>query len=418
MADNDVPAVYSDIPISNSDEDQFSFTSLAGGVVAHLMSNTKPESFVVGVTGQWGVGKTSMLNLIEEQYKLQRTDQKPVIIISFSLLKDVDRDTMLSDFLLLLTNQVEAESRNSKSIAARVEGKIEKVKKYASTVQIYNDKLNPYFTLLSVLGLDQPEKASNAIKIITESIADRQNPPNLDHLYQEAYDSLLKLKIPIVVLIDDIDRLYPTEIVGLLTLLRSTAQLPYITYFVAYDPSKVEEAIEKEITTSGQDFLDKFVQILVDVPLVNKPKIVSKTVNQIEKIFEQSKNDQHETFEWDSRITTNVIQEYASLGIIKTIRDSTRVLNSVQINSLSGQRFNLFEHFLRSAILQVRIPSFYRWITHIAWKYHPITSDFNMNELTEKESEQLNILLEQYGFNLDHPSTIAGLLSSYPTWEN
>lgn len=41
-----------------------------------------------------------------------------------------------------------------------------------------------------------------------------------------------------------------------------------------------------------------------------------------------------------------------------------------------------------------------------------------MNELTEKESEQLNILLEQYGFNLDHPSTIAGLLSSYPTWEN
>lgn len=418
MTDTEFSAVHNDVPIISSKDDQYSFTARASRVVDLLMTNTRPDSYVVAVTGEWGVGKTSMLNLVEEQFKLRPTEDEPIIVFRFSPLKLPERETVLSDFLLLLTNHLEAEAKKSETIKAKIGNRISTVKRYARSLQSINRKIAPFAPFLSILGINNAEMITGAMETITELVAEQENPPNIDDLYNKAYHTLLELKIPIVVTIDDLDRLNSSEIVKTLTLLRTTVQLPHITFVVTYDPSVVEEAIQQELATNGQDFLEKFVQVLVDVPLVSKDTLISRTVNQIESFFIQYEDKHVKSLGWESRITTDVIQEYTELGLVKTIRDSGRITNSVQFNSISKPQFSTFENFLRMAIFQVRAPRLYRWIGRSARKYHPVEPTFGSNNLTAAESTELSVLLNEYGLDENHSLTIFNMVSSYKIWRN
>lgn len=417
MTENDVPPIYSDVPIRNSDEDQYSFTSVATKVVEHLMTNPRPESFVVGVTGQWGIGKTSMLNLIEEQYKLQQTETEPVIVFSFSPLKDVDRDTMLSDFLLLLTNFVEEESRNSKIIQTKLEGKIDTIKRYALAVQSFNAKLNPYFQILSSLGVDQLEKASNTVENFTNFLTGQQNPPNIDSLYKKAYSTFLNLKIPIVVLIDDIDRLYPSEIIGMLTLLRSTVHLPYITYFVSYDPVKVEEALTQELNSNGKEYLEKYIQAQISVPRVSRETISNIISDQASTIF----NNFSIEIDWSSLKIISTIREVVTVfmneGAIKTTRDAYKIINTIQMSRYTQPMILDLEIFLKTSIIKLKYSKLYEWIENTAW-IHQNSSHSNTDSIiSDFENQKLENILNQEGLSPGFRNVVIKLVVDFEKWE-
>ena len=417
MTENLHHPVYTDVPINDSSEDQFSFTSLAGRVVRHLKSNTNPESIVVGVTGQWGVGKTSMLNLIEEQYKKQHNGKDPVFVYSYSPLKDVDRETMLSDFLLVLINQVEAEAEKSKAMEGKLNGKIDNVKRYALAVKGYNSKLRPYFEVLSNLGAKQLENASIVVDKFTAILTDQQVPDNIEMLYQKAYDTLLELKIPIVVLIDDIDRLYPSEILGLFTLLRSTGQLPYITYYVSYDPIKVEEAIELETRSNGREYLEKFIQLLVSVPRVSSDTIKTKLTQQIMDIYTKFVMHSKTITEEDESTVRDVVTQFIELGTINTVRDISKISNAIQMNGVTQQEIQDCESFLQIAILQVKHSSIYEWIASAAWSLQSAGDTNRTAVVPDATIRDLDSLLQRENLSITFQPIIVELVNAFSVWE-
>src|SRR5215218_4165158 len=76
-----------------------------------------------------------------------------------------------------------------------------------------------------------------------------------------------KLDQPIVVVLDDIDRLSTHEIREIFKLVRLTASFPNIIYLLAFDSHRVEKALEEE-GIDGRDYLEKIVQTVIDVPAV------------------------------------------------------------------------------------------------------------------------------------------------------
>lgn len=417
MTENLHHPVYTDVPINDSSEDQYSFTALAGRVVQHLKSNTSPESIVVVVTGQWGIGKTSMLNLIEEQYKKQHHERDPIFVYSYSPLKDVDRETMLSDFLLVLINQVEAEAEKSKEMEGKLNGKIDNVKRYALAVKGYNSKLRPYFEALSKFGAKQLEDASIAVDKITAVLSDQQGPANIEMLYKKAYDTLLELKIPIVVLIDDIDRLYPDEILGMFTLLRSTGQLPYITYYVSYDPIKVEEAIELETKSNGRDYLEKFIQLLIGIPRVSSNAIKGNILRQVNDIYTNFREHSKTITRWSTPTVDDVISEFIKLGMIKSVRDISKISNAIQMNGVAQKEIHDCESFLQIAILQVKQPSIYEWIESAAWRLQSDVTTDGTAVVPESTVNELESLLQRENLSVNLKPTILNLVSAFSTWE-
>jgi KAP family P-loop domain len=79
--------------------------------------------------------------------------------------------------------------------------------------------------------------------------------------------ALRALSHPIVVVLDDIDRLNTSEIRDIFRLVRLTANFPNIIYVLAFDRKRVEDALS-EHGIPGRAYLEKILQIGFDLPAI------------------------------------------------------------------------------------------------------------------------------------------------------
>jgi predicted KAP-like P-loop ATPase len=83
---------------------------------------------------------------------------------------------------------------------------------------------------------------------------------------------LREVSTPIVVLIDELDRIEDEEIRSVAQLVRSVLDFPAISYVLAYDPERVMQALgsgasESERRDLGRSYLEKIVQIQIPIPV-------------------------------------------------------------------------------------------------------------------------------------------------------
>ena len=74
-----------DLPITRSSDDKLNRQSFAESLARVLLRSTFPTSFTVGLYGEWGSGKTSLLNMVIEQVEAKNKDVI-VLILGFVLI--------------------------------------------------------------------------------------------------------------------------------------------------------------------------------------------------------------------------------------------------------------------------------------------------------------------------------------------
>jgi predicted KAP-like P-loop ATPase len=72
--------IMPDYPIENSDEDKLRRTPLAKKVAELIAGFQGKQSFVIGIEGVWGSGKTSFINLALNELK----DDPNLIFVNFN----------------------------------------------------------------------------------------------------------------------------------------------------------------------------------------------------------------------------------------------------------------------------------------------------------------------------------------------
>ncbi len=77
---------------------------------------------------------------------------------------------------------------------------------------------------------------------------------------------------PLLVVIDDIDRLSAQEIPQLFQLVKANADFPKVIYLLLYEKIMVEKALDAISNTRGKDYLEKIVQVSFDVPAISQEK--------------------------------------------------------------------------------------------------------------------------------------------------
>ena len=88
----------------------------------------------------------------------------------------------------------------------------------------------------------------------------------LSELKEELRESLSQRADPILVVMDDIDRLTNDEICLLFRLIKANADFPKFVYLVLCDRSFVTSALESLAPSRGAEFLEKIVQVTFDIP--------------------------------------------------------------------------------------------------------------------------------------------------------
>jgi predicted KAP-like P-loop ATPase len=107
----------------------------------------------------------------------------------------------------------------------------------------------------------------------------------LDQVRSDLKEELKTLVAPLIIVIDDIDRLTKREVRLLVQLVKANADFPNVVYLLLYQKSVVADALEGITGKNGQDFLKKIVQVELEVPFPPEHEMRSLFMGQIEPVL-------------------------------------------------------------------------------------------------------------------------------------
>ena len=131
-----------------------------------------------------------------------------------------------------------------------------------------------------------------------------------------------------VVYIDDIDRLVPNQINAICQLVKSVADFENIIYVLSYDQEVVINALNHIHKDRGADYLQKIVQVPLNLPETRPEDIRKLFHDYLNKVFDFGKTNTNEEQEkrWSKVFEGFIFKE------LKTVRDVKRLTNSLLFN--------------------------------------------------------------------------------------
>jgi len=238
-------------------------------------------SIVIGVYGEWGSGKSSILNLAVQH--VERTteglpeDQRP-LIIRFNAWGYSQQNQIVTAFF----NTISAHLRRDDSTGA--------ARDVAKRMQAYSALLAPVQFAASLIHPGLGELAKGTRRVFERGAKTLEGMADLlekdsETVKGEINDLLREKQRQIIVVIDDIDRLSKEEIRQVFQLLKNNADFAYMIYLVALDAGVVGEALE---SLYGPNFLDKIVQVQVPVPRPDEQEILRLLYEGIDDLQERT----------------------------------------------------------------------------------------------------------------------------------
>lgn len=272
---------------TESKEDYLNFGEVSQ-IVTEILETEAMLPVSIGVFGNWGAGKSSLLNLIEQQIK---PDEWIVIKFDAWLYQGFDdaRAALLeviANHLIQAAKNEETILRKSKNLLSRING-LRLAGLFAEGVALAAGF--PTFGLVSkILGTAQnavdgiqDETESRKVVEVGKEIVDtgknlikhkeQQTPPQQIDEFRREYGEILRdLNKKLVIIIDNLDRCLPANAIQTLEAIRLFLFLNRTAFIIAADEEMIRHSVAehyKDLPYRHQiDYLDKLIQIPVRVP--------------------------------------------------------------------------------------------------------------------------------------------------------
>src|SRR6185437_14607752 len=119
---------------------------------------------------------------------------------------------------------------------------------------------------------------------------------DVNSAFEKISSEAAKLKHRTVVIIDDIDRLTAVETQQIFQLVKLTARFPYVVYVLAFDRTAVAKSLQDFGVDSGNEYLEKIVQVSFDLPPITETtltQLITQGIDEVLKKFEPAHFDQN-----------------------------------------------------------------------------------------------------------------------------
>lgn len=290
-----------DQPISAAADDRLHRAPFAAALAEQLATAPANDGFVVGLFGPWGNGKTSLLNMVDEDLGKRAT----VAVVRFNPWLFTGAEQLVFRFF----SEIAAELRIHPG--GRVTRLAEQLATFGETLGAVD-----VVPIVGTIG-----KLSGHLRGFLRR---RRQPESAVAQRDQLKRTLRQLDRRVIVLIDDIDRLRSEEIRDVMRLVRLTADLPNMVFLLAFDRQRVENALE-EAGTEGRAYLAKILQLTYDVPSIRGPDLSTFLLNGIDRVIDGQLQGP-----FDGRVWQN------SYGLIlrplfDTVREVKRYLNALPV---------------------------------------------------------------------------------------
>ncbi|MDR1449594.1 MAG: hypothetical protein LBI84_05245 [Propionibacteriaceae bacterium] len=288
---------------NETDRDFLNFEGVADTIAEVIVSaDGRPVS--IGVSGAWGVGKSSMIKLTKTSLAKHQPAQGPkkFVFVEFNAWLYQGYDDARAALLEVIANKLEAEAE------ARETG-IDKARDFLSRVRWFRlAKLIALPAVSMALGLPSVGLAGEIAGVIRDATSgnvtneglesfgeqasttasaaaalikpkEAVSPPKEIQALRDSFEDAIKaLDITLVVLIDDLDRCMPGTTISTLEAIRLFLFLDHTAFVIAADDNMIKYAVKKHFGGLEDDelitnYFDKLVQIPIRVPALGTQEV-------------------------------------------------------------------------------------------------------------------------------------------------
>ncbi len=347
--------INADVPIKTINDDELNRADFSIRVAESILNYDSEECLVLGLMGEWGSGKTSIRNMIFEHIETKNDEH---ILIKFNPWYFSNQDSLLFHFFDELT-----EGFNKKDVFKNICAKVSKLKNKLVSATSIN------------VGVE-----GNGISLNLKELFNKKDYETFNSIKNDLMKLFADFDYKIIISIDDIDRLTNDEIKQIFLLVKSLANFPNVIYILSFEDSVVKKALSSE-SYSGENYLEKIIQIPIFVPEVTRTKMNSLIMKRFDYIFA----DNH-----------GVIEKYFDIGLnsilwkifpfIKTMRDLNRYMNV--LNFYKGSLVDELNvgDFLILLLLQIFEPEIYKEIKN---RKYDLISFYKLQQLKFDEQKEV-----------------------------
>lgn len=333
------PIYFLDEPIKDNKLDLLDRAEFIKGITKQIIEMPSKSPFVFGLYGEWGEGKTSILNLLEKELR----KSKKVIVIRFNPWLFETQEALLQSFFDDLEKGVNR--------FYLLPGFKRMIYKYQRLI----------FTPIKSFWLDFGELFED------ESLVETKERLN---------KITARLDRKLVVMIDDIDRLASEKMLQILKLVNLSGSLKNMLFVLSFDPEVVNQALEEEFNIDRQ-FLEKIIQKGIFLPQPEREHLDKFLDQGLEGLFEATGVEKQK----QDKFSKDIQYLYAShlKGLLPNLRSIKRLLNNLRatLPPLKDE-VNLKDIFLLE-FMRTFYPEVFKDIWKNRWYYCNTEWDMEMN---------------------------------------
>ena len=280
---------------NETERDFLNFSGVAD-TVAEIIVRAGGEPVSIGVSGAWGVGKSTMIKLIRRALEA-REDGAPsdFVFVDFNAWLYQGYDDARASLLDVIATALKLQADERKTGVEKVKALIERVNWLraakltagsglalalglpptgligeafrAGKAALAGDVTSDDLDAISATAGEAAGEVSGLIKPRPDS-----SPPREIHAIRESFtDTLSEMGITLVVLIDDLDRCLPPTTISTLEAIRLFLFLENTAFVIAADDTMIKHAVRKhfegiENESLVTSYFDKLIQIPIRVP--------------------------------------------------------------------------------------------------------------------------------------------------------
>lgn len=278
---------------SETDRDFVNFRAVAD-TAAEMIVQAQGRPLSMGVSGSWGVGKSSLIRLIQISLR-ERSDQK-FIFVEFNAWLYQGYDDARAALLDVIAHVLLEHAQGNEPLTKKAKSFLERVKwaRAAGLVGMAGASialglplpglggaaLNVYRDLTDGdITAEDLESAKSAAKDLGEEgkklLRDKPDgspPQQIQELRDHFEKTLAEMQVTLVVLIDDLDRCLPATAIATLEAIRHFLFLDHTAFVIAADDKMIRQAVKVHFKDVQPDddlvtnYFDKLIQIPIRVP--------------------------------------------------------------------------------------------------------------------------------------------------------
>ncbi|WP_370979116.1 P-loop NTPase fold protein [Agaribacterium sp. ZY112] len=281
---------------NETDRDFLNFSTVAA-TVSEIIARANGQPVSIGVSGSWGVGKSSMIKLVQANLKntCDNPNEKKYIFVEFNAWLYQGYDDAKAALMEVIARKLSEEAEQQQTAVGKTKDLLCRID-WLRAAKTTGGVAASLITGVPIGGLvgkvwdsgealldgevteedlqsarDSGNEALQEGKRLVKPKKRKSPPQEIEAIRRGFESSLEELDVTLVVLIDDLDRCLPETAISTLEALRLFLFLKNTAFVIAADTKMIHHSVRKHFHDMPDDqlvtnYFDKLIQIPIQVP--------------------------------------------------------------------------------------------------------------------------------------------------------